>query len=184
MLVSLCCKFKTAQRILMNFIILLADYPGIYLSQSSIRQTHIHPFIYIYNIHIRFLYIHIVICVPSLVEIALGVPEFCLSGVICSFIFLTKFCTNRRHRNVGTLPSCDTAVEVGGSRNYIEMDVCLYVCSSTTHNISGCCLDTNLCRRYLVSDWSPVGGSHGSLPHHPPPAESDASEIYLYIIYT
>jgi hypothetical protein len=35
--------------------------PGIYLSQSSIRKTHIHPFIYI---------------------IAPGVPELCLSGVV------------------------------------------------------------------------------------------------------
>jgi hypothetical protein len=55
------------------------SYPGIYLSQSAIRQTHIQPFIYIY---MKFLYKHIVICVPSLIEIAPGVPELCLSGVI------------------------------------------------------------------------------------------------------
>jgi predicted exporter len=30
-----------------SFIGKLADYPGIYLSQSSIRQTHIHQFLYI-----------------------------------------------------------------------------------------------------------------------------------------
>jgi hypothetical protein len=52
----------------------------------------------------------------KLVEIAPGVPELCLSGVIYPFIFYTTFCTDRRHRNLGTLPSCDTAVEVGGSR--------------------------------------------------------------------
>jgi hypothetical protein len=54
----------------------LADYPslsGYFLSQSSSRQTHIHPFLYIlYNI-----YIYIVICVPSLVEIVPGFPELC-----------------------------------------------------------------------------------------------------------
>jgi hypothetical protein len=47
----------------------------------SIRQTHIHPFTYTYIIYIIYkiilLYMYIVICVPSLVEIAPGVPELC-----------------------------------------------------------------------------------------------------------
>jgi uncharacterized membrane protein YoaT (DUF817 family) len=66
------------------YIYILADIPGftrvfIYPNQTN-AHTPIH--ICIYNIYIRFLYIHIVICVPSLVEIAPGVPELCLSGVI------------------------------------------------------------------------------------------------------
>jgi hypothetical protein len=55
-----------------------------YLFIQICYQTNAHKpiHIYIYNIYIRCLYIHIVICVPSLVEIVPGVPELHLSGVI------------------------------------------------------------------------------------------------------
>jgi hypothetical protein len=51
----------------------------IYPNLLSEKRTYNHSYIQVYT---RFLYIHIVMCVPSLVEIALGVPELCLSVVI------------------------------------------------------------------------------------------------------
>jgi hypothetical protein len=40
----------------------------------------------VYNIYITFLYIHIVICVPSLIEIAQSVPELCWNIYIYIYI--------------------------------------------------------------------------------------------------
>jgi hypothetical protein len=59
-------------------------YPALpgYLFILIFCQTNAHTAIHMYNIYIRFLYIHIDICITSLVEIAPGVPELRLSGVI------------------------------------------------------------------------------------------------------
>jgi hypothetical protein len=59
---------------------ILADYPALpgYLFIHIFYQTNTHTSILLYIIYkIIFLYMYIVICVSSLVEIAPGVPELC-----------------------------------------------------------------------------------------------------------
>jgi hypothetical protein len=53
-----------------------------------------------------------------------------------------------------------------GRFTYRNRNGCMYV--PTQHTLSSCCLDTDFRKRYLGSDWYPVGGSHGGLSHHPP----------------
>jgi hypothetical protein len=60
----------------------LPRYLFIPICYQTNAHTPIHIYIYNIYLYIRFLYKHIVICVPSLIEIVQGVPELCLSGVI------------------------------------------------------------------------------------------------------
>jgi hypothetical protein len=88
------CLATAWERLSLTVTYVIGDTDFRYLDTEQCRYTHTHTHIlahykrypgifYQTNAHTPIhIYIYIVICVPSLVEIAPGVPELCLSGVI------------------------------------------------------------------------------------------------------
>jgi hypothetical protein len=121
--ISSLCNRLLSPTIMSSFIQLLADIPGvtwvfIYPNLLSEKGTHTHSYISIYI----YTHTHTHTHTHNLIHTYRHVYQVWLKSLqafqsyVCLVLSITEFCTDRRHRNIGTLLSRDTALEVGGSR--------------------------------------------------------------------
>jgi hypothetical protein len=141
-------------------------YPNLLSDKRTYTHSYIYIYIYIIHIYVRFLYKHIVICVPSLIEIAPGVPELCLSGVIYHRILHWPETQKFRHFTVMWHRSCSARFTYLNTNG--RMFVCTFQHNTHYRAVASIPICVNVTAAAIGKPWGGGGGSHAGLPHHPP----------------